>query len=74
MLLFRLYHVRWEGTLASPGLASLALAGLALLSHSLCLANKVYCLLWPHLPPEADCQGGAIKVLKSSQESLLGLI
>jgi hypothetical protein len=55
----------------------MSLLGLDLLPHSLCLAKKpkdhiskaatkVYSLLGPLPPPEADDQGPAIKILKSS--------
>lgn len=65
-----------------PVLASMALAGLALLLHTLflakthkitllILATKVYALIWPLPPPEADYQSLAIKVLTSKNQKPL---
>lgn len=67
----------FEGTLAILNMASMVLAGLALLFHSLCPAwlNTDYIpklrVIWPFPPPEAGYQGAVIKVLKSSNQSPL---
>lgn len=68
-----------EGTPASSRVVSMALASLAFLLPSLCLAEncyiiflklvtKVYLLIWPVLHPEADYQGPLIKVQKSRNQ------
>ena len=70
-----------EGTLGSLKVGTMALAGLVLLPHSLCLiqkhqitslklTTKVYSLIWLLPSPKADYQGPAKKVLKSSNQKL----
>ena len=54
----------WQASLALPP-DSLLLAKRITFQK---LATKVYSLIWPLPPPEADHQGPAIKVLKSSKQ------
>lgn len=77
LILKKKFSCGQEGTLARLSMANMALAGLTLLPHSLCLtkpfaflkpAIKVYILIWPFPPPGADYQGLAVKALKSSYQ------